>query len=1371
MNTARRLVGGCFVSACALLGVLVFASAPALALASHKYEKQISETPLGKLTSVFSMTTDSGDLYVSAEHDGGGLDKFDATGAFVSQIPLPGFGEPRHGVAFGHSTIETELYAGYGNVVTVFGAGACGSLECPAFQKEWTGADTPNKSFVSELGVGSGAVTDVAVDESAAVNWAKGDVLVATSSQSGGVEVYPNLNVVDVFKPEAGGNEKYVTQLRGTPVGEVVGSTEEGEPFESPNIVAVSPANGDVMVVESGALDIFETTTRMGEYAFVRKLTGPRAGVPFGGIQGVTIAGGIGQGAGDIFVSTQVAGVNVVDEFSPTGGLVDVISGKQTPTGSFNSGGQLAVDPVSERLFVSEYDSVFSSPGYGYGHIDVFSRTLVQPDTVTESVTNVRYEPVAHAWGLELTGSVNPEGAGPATCRFAWGSTPALGNVANCEGEGESDKNPVPNGTNPVGVHANLSGLAPGATYYYRLQASNANGTNEGEESQDAQFTTGGAALEGESVSDVASSSATLEASIAPLGSATSYYFEYDTSPYTPSEAPHGSSTPIVGIGVGVGASPIEVSRHIQGLAEHTSYHYRVAVLSDVEVESGKSEAVVFYGPDETFTTQQPSNGVQLLDGRQLELVSPPDKHGALIFGLVKAINSAQSPTQAAGDGDGVTYTAFTPTESGAAGYSIVEQVLSTRNATGAGWSSRDVSPPHAAPTGLEPYPEYRLFSDDLCSGALDLTGGDGTSLSGEASEATPYLRLNGCGGAGESYLPLVSGKAGADDDVPAGTVFGGSVGFIGASPDMTHVLLASNVALTEQPTEGYEELYEWSAAKSGLGRLQLVSRLPEGEGGGPTHLPVDAGNEILSGAKSVADEGERVIWTAGGEQNAALYMRDLAREKTVRLDVAQPDAAGGSPDAVFQFASEGGSRVFFTDTERLTAASSERGADLYECEILEASGVCVLHDLTPEGPGGSSEVQNLVSGGADGSYAYFAAAGVLSGSDAPAGVGRGGCAPKSFAHTTCNLYVYHEGSVRYIATLSSEDELDWGSGSQTRKTVGYLTAHVSPDGRYFAFMSARSLTGYDNLDARSGKPDAEVYLYHAPENLAAEAGALSCASCDPTGARPLGVEVHAVYANGGADLAAIAEGTGFVYGSRSWVAANLPAGTALGLYHEAMYLSRLLSNSGRLFCDRSGALVPQDVNGAEDVYEYEPGQAGSCTTSSSLYHGVSGGCVGLISAGTSAKESGLLDTSESGEDVFFVTAEKLVPEDYDTALDVYDAHVCSQAAPCASAPPPPPPPCSTVDACRAAPTPQPALFGLPSSATFSGTGDVSTLQTAKSKSKPKVKAKTCGKGLTRRHGKCVKAKAKRKAKRAKRARVKGAGGPGRAGSDRGAGR
>ena len=56
--------------------------------------------------------------------------------------------------------------------------------------------------------------------------------------------------------------------------------------------------------------------------------------------------------------------------------------------------------------------------------------------------------------------------------------------------------------------------------------------------------------------------------------------------------------------------------------------------------------------------------------------------------------------------------------------------------------------------------------------------------------------------------------------------------------------------------------------------------------------------------------------------------------------------------------------------------------------------------------------------------------------------------------------------------------------------------------------------------------------------------------------------------------------------------------------FEVPLYESRVLSDSGRLFFDSSDGLVPQDVNGREDVYEYEPGGVGSCSVGAV-------GCVG----------------------------------------------------------------------------------------------------------------------------------------------------------------
>jgi hypothetical protein len=168
------------------------------------------------------------------------------------------------------------------------------------------------------------------------------------------------------------------------------------------------------------------------------------------------------------------------------------------------------------------------------------------------------------------------------------------------------------------------------------------------------------------------------------------------------------------------------------------------------------------------------------------------------------------------------------------------------------------------------------------------------------------------------------------------------------------------------------------------------------------------------------------------------------------------------------------------------------------------------------------------------------------------------------------------------------------------------------------------------------------------------------------------------------------------------WLAASIPGWTNVGLL-ESFYQSRYLSNQGRLFFNSSDSLVPRDVNnGKADVYEYEPVGVGGCQVENTK-----GGCVALISSGESSRESTFVDASESGNDVFFLTASKLAPSDIDTTFDLYDARVCKApgAEACASAGSAPPPPCSG-EACKA-PASSPPTYGTPASSTFSGSGNV----------------------------------------------------------------
>ncbi len=136
-----------------------------------------------------------------------------------------------------------------------------------------------------------------------------------------------------------------------------------------------------------------------------------------------------------------------------------------------------------------------------------------------------------------------------------------------------------------------------------------------------------------------------------------------------------------------------------------------------------------------------------------------------------------------------------------------------------------------------------------------------------------------------------------------------------------------------------------------------------------------------------------------------------------------------------------------------------------------------------------------VVGAGEDGSYVYFVDSGVL-GDGAEHGAENGGD----------NLYVEHYDeaaktweSPSFIALLSSEDFPTW---APQNGHLAQMTSRVSPNGRYLAFMSSRRLTGYENRDANNDVPDEEVFLYDA------DTGRLMCASCNPTGARPVGLFV-----------------------------------------------------------------------------------------------------------------------------------------------------------------------------------------------------------------------------------------------------------------------
>jgi hypothetical protein len=207
-----------------------------------------------------------------------------------------------------------------------------------------------------------------------------------------------------------------------------------------------------------------------------------------------------------------------------------------------------------------------------------------------------------------------------------------------------------------------------------------------------------------------------------------------------------------------------------------------------------------------------------------------------------------------------------------------------------------------------------------------------------------------------------------------------------------------------------------------------------------------------------------------------------------------------------------------------------------------------------------------------------------------------------------------------------------------------------------------------------------EIYVYNYDANR------VTCASCDPSGARPV---------------------TDANFETRAdEYAVNV----------NVQYLSHALSeDGGRLFFDTGDALVPQDTNGKRDVYEFDRGTAQ----------------VHLISSGVCNCNSFFVDASADGHDVFFTTHQRLVRIDVDDNSDLYDARIEGGIAsqnemsrePCEG------------DDCQGPAKPV-HVFSVPASSTFNGVGNTPPSVEVKKESVSKKKGKHAKKkkGKHRRH-------------------------------------
>jgi hypothetical protein len=841
--------------------------------------------------------------------------------------------------------------------------------------------------------------------------------------------------------------------------------------------------------------------------------------------------------------------------------------------------------------------------------------------------------------------------------------------------------------------------LEPSTAYRFRLVATNA----DGQASVEGTFETKPPfELKETYATEVGTDAAQLHAIINPLGIPATAYFEYVDDASFQADLAEGeghdgfgeaSKVPNVDAGqapisTGSGETATDIVASVASLTPGATYHYRVVV---------EDPFAALTGPGQTFTTfplpRPPSNScpngefrvgssANLPGCRAYEMVSPVEKNGNDIKVLVSLGNFPARLDQSAEDGNGFAYSSSTAFgDAVAAAYS--SEYLARRGASG--WSTHAINPPRQS-TSITDDPgrfdlPFRTFSSDLSSGWLFHDTDPPLDPCAPEGIVNLYRRDN-ASGAYEALItsePLNS-KVAEEETLPE---------LQGVSADGSHAVFVDAHKLTEDAADVTNyQIYEHIAGPN-CGQLRLVSVKPNGSplssgsqsAGGGSGYPGESRSRLIS--RAVSADGTRVFFTnmfsvIGGA--GPLYVR-------LNADQEQSAVSGGEcteADKACTLQISSAAAEYWTASRDGSKAIYSVGENLFEFDVDKALAGEEANTLIAEGFAGVADASE------DASRVYFVSEEELGGE------GEAG---------ERNLYLYdssESGAERYrfVATLEgfAGGFPQWGVAVATGRPIEN-GVRVTPDGRHLAFVSTRSLTGYDNRDAVGGQPVLEVYLYDV------EADKLACISCNPSEGRPTS---RLFVGNGSVNVAAM----------------MAPA-------ENQAFAPRALSADGsRLFFESFDALLPRDTNGKADVYEWQQagGQEECGKEGADLFVASAGGCLSLISSGQSPIDSEFADASPDGSNVFIRTASSLLPQD-PGLVDIYDARVNG------GFPQPPSPPVACEgEACQGPPAPP--NDPTPASSTFQGGGNVK-------ESKPR-----CARKKIRRKGRCVPRKSHKRANR-----------------------
>jgi hypothetical protein len=1095
----------------------------------------------------------------------------------------------------------------------------------------------------------------------------------------------PSGVAVDGSKGESAGDVYVLSSMEGEvaikkfdPEGKAMGEvkeTEAGTPFTGLSGVAVDK-EGDVWVQQSsGEVDRFDGAKANKFISAVFTAPEPPCTgamaidenehlyLPIGCASEQFSIKGEDQGQLDPnFVAGVTTEVETNDVFANDGYQVSQYNEKRETLATFGSGvlsgcsAGIAINHTTQHVYVAD---PCNSQVFVFAPVTLPSVTIDSPTGITAT----------HA---DFSGTVNPEGIEPAnetTWRFEYSTDKGASWNQTTGGTLEP-------GTSPVMVKDEAS-LLPNQHVQVRLAATDAAGTVTSKVEPEDEFATPAITPDVTTgvANDVTPDHAVLNGLVNPHNAATTYFFEYGTS------TGYGTSVPATHDGdAGSTNEAGTVLQRIDGLNAGTTYHYRLVA---------HNQAGTIDSTDETFITTTPpvpSSGCPneaireaqhatfLPECRAYERVSPSDKNGGDIM-------ADAGRTQIATDGSAARFSSLAAFGD-AIGTSVATDYMSLRGTSD--WTTHAITP-RQDPTTFQPLARgfqslYLGVSSDLSKGAF-VGWSPVTDDPNVAQVGNMYLRDDPkTAGAGSYQLltacPLCEATNTPLPPLLANINGGGLPRFEGASGDFGHVIFGSQQPLTADAPSGCTNLHNLEQCPANLfewdhGTVRLAGILPDGSSAHGSQAGQDAGayqGTIALTPHVISADGSRIIFTVPEtpqSPSGALYMR-IDHATTIQLNASERTPPDPNPDqpAKYWDASTDGKRVFFTTGEALTDNAPLNGDQklyVYDASKPDSDP----HNLTlisvDSQPADGGDVVNVQGTSSDGHYIYFAAVGQL-------------IAGQPLLDRT--FYVWHDGDLRYITTM-----YEFPDRLEDTNTVSWSffrpTTRVTPDGLHLLFSSSRGglgPTGYDqgHCGDAFGTGCRELYLYsYASRRLA-------CVSCNPSGAPATASAFSAQRLNTSAALPSPAQ--------------NHP-----------------LSDDGRnVFFSTAEALVPQDVNGKIDVYEYD----------------VPTGTLHLITNGTELSDSYFMDASPSGSDVLILTRAQLVAADIDGSYDLYDVRVGGGFP----EPPPPSPPCSA-DSCQG---PQPPLPQVPSTASslFTGTGNLAPPAPAASTAKPKSKPVHCRRGF-----------------------------------------